>query len=132
MRDVNALRHQLARGALREAAQRELAHRERRGQREALHARRRACQQNRAVRLRKHAARGLLHRMERAERRYGDGVLDLRRIEFRDRPAHASARVIDDDLRCADARVGFGEERRHFAGIGGIDGQRDRAGFIDE
>src|SRR5580693_5296343 len=49
MRDVNALRRQFARHALRQSAQRELAHRERRRLRIALHARGRAGEQDRTT-----------------------------------------------------------------------------------
>src|SRR5260221_10677555 len=49
MRDVNALRRQFARHALGKAAQRELAHRERRRLRIALDARGSAGEQDRAV-----------------------------------------------------------------------------------
>src|SRR2546425_6797214 len=55
MRDVDTFRRQLARHALREAAQREFAHREGRRVRVALHARRGAGEENRARAARQHA-----------------------------------------------------------------------------
>ena len=66
--DVDALRRQLARHALRQPAQRELAHRERRRLRIALDARRGAGEQDRAVPARQHAPDRLLRDQEAAER----------------------------------------------------------------
>src|SRR5207249_2464775 len=87
MRDVDAFRRQLARHALRKAAQRKLAHREGRGVRVPLHARRGAGEENRARAARQHA---LCRRL--ADQKAGEGAdreraLDFLRLDLGDRPA---------------------------------------------
>ena len=79
MRHVDALRLQLARHALREPAQRELAHRERRRLRIALDAGGGAGEQDRAVLAGQHACGRLLRHQKAAKGRNRDGVGDLRR-----------------------------------------------------
>src|SRR5262249_21945186 len=64
MRDVDALRRQFARYALRQPAQRELAHREWRGLWVALHAGGGAGEQDRAMLVRQHALHRLLRHQE--------------------------------------------------------------------
>ena len=92
---------ELAGHALGEPAQRELAHGERRRLGIALHARRRAREQDGAAAARQHAARRLLRHQEAAERRHQDRFLDLGGIEVDERPAGAVARIVDDDIRRA-------------------------------
>ena len=90
---------------LRQPAQRELAHRERRGLRVALHAGGRAGEEDRARALRQHPPRGLLRHQKAAEGRDRDRFLDLGRLELDQRPAGAEARVVDDHIGRAEARL---------------------------
>jgi hypothetical protein len=85
--------------ALREAAERELAHRERRRLGVALDTGGGPGEHHAAVLLRQHALDRLLTDQEAAEGGGHQGFLDLGRIELGDRPAGAIARVVDHDLR---------------------------------
>ena len=105
MGDMDALRVKLARHALGEPAQRELAHRERRRLRIALHTGRRAGEHDRAVPVRQHAPRRLLGDQERAEGGDVERLLDFGGIEIDERPARAIARVVDHDLGRAEGAV---------------------------
>src|SRR3954464_7184638 len=92
VRDVNALRRQFARHALREAAQRELAHREGRRLSKSLHTGGRAGEQDGAVAFWQHAANRLLRHQEGTIGSDGECLLDFRRIEIDQRSAGAEAR----------------------------------------
>ena len=91
MRDVHALRRQFPRHALRQAAQRELAHREGRRVRIALHAGRRAGQQDRPRPARDHVPRRLLRHQETAIGADRDRARDVGRDRGRS-PGRAPAR----------------------------------------
>ena len=88
--DMDALRRQLARDALRQAAQGELAHRERRRELVALHAGRGAGEQDRALAAGQHAPGGLLRHEEAAERGDPQRIGHRRRIELDQRPARCA------------------------------------------
>src|SRR5207248_9914517 len=113
VRDMDVLRAELAREALREATQRELADGKGRGLGIALDARGSAGEEKRAAPALHHAL----------ERRLGDekaaiGAHDHRlehfgALEIEERSAHAVARVVDDEIR----RVDGGEERLDLRGI---------------
>ena len=81
------------------AAQRELAHRERRRLGVTLHACRSAGEQDRAVLVRQHALDRLLRHQEAAKGADRNRLLDFGGIEFDERAARAVARVVDDDVR---------------------------------
>ena len=130
MGDVDSLRREFARHALRQAAQRELAHGERRRLRVALHARRGAGEKDRTALFRDHAARRLLRDQEAAERAHRQRALDLRRVEVRDRPAHPGARVVHHDVGLAERLVHGGEELPHLGRIHHVASESARAGFL--
>src|SRR5262249_8918525 len=95
--DVDALRRELARHALGEAAQRELAHGEGRRLGIALDPRGGAGEQDRAVLLRQHAPRRLLGDEEAAIGGHRERLLHVERIELHGWTAGAGAVVVEPD-----------------------------------
>src|SRR5580704_19411644 len=91
MADMDVLRLQFAGKALREAAQRELAHRKRRRARVTLDRGAGAGEEDRAVTLLGHALRRLLGDEKPAERGDLDRLLDRRRVQIDDRAARPTA-----------------------------------------
>src|SRR3546814_20833647 len=98
MGDMDALRCQFARQALRQAAQRELAHGERGGAGVALDARRSAGEQETAAAVRDHLPGGGLRHEEAAEAGTPKRLFDLRGYDF----GHRTERAI----RSEERRVG--------------------------
>ena len=98
MGNVDSLRPELARGALRQTAQRKFPHGECGGSREALDARGRAGEQDRAVSSRQHVLSGVVRDQKAPERIRGDCSCDLRGIELGNRTADTRAGVVDHDL----------------------------------
>jgi len=129
MRDVDTFRRELAGHALRQPAQRELAHGERSRLRIALHARRGAGEQDRAVRARQHAPHRLLGDREAAERGNGHRLFHLRGIEIDDRGADAMARVVDHGLGRTDRCAHVGEQLHYLIAVGCIARKQLGAGF---
>ena len=123
MRHMDPLWVQLARHALREAAERKLAHRERRRLRVALDAGGGPGEHHAAVLLRQHALDRLLTHQEAAEGGGHQGLFDLRRIEFGDRPAGAIARIVDYDLRRTEVAVQVIEQLFHVGALAGVAGK---------
>ena len=123
MGDMDALRRQFARHALRQAAQREFAHGERRRLRIALDAGRGAGEQDGAVALRQHALGRLLRHQEAAEGADRHRLLDLVGIEFDERAARAVAGIVDDHVGRAEGRFDVGEQLRDLGALGRIAGK---------
>ncbi len=130
MRDMDALRRQLARHRLRQPAQRELAHGERRRLRIALHAGRGAGQEHRAVPMRQHAPHRRLRDQESAEGGDGNRLLDLGRIEIDQRPARAIAGIVDDDVRRGLGGVERGKHGLDVGALRGVACEGARAGVL--
>ena len=114
VRDVDPLRREFAGQALRQSAQREFAHRERRRLRVAFDARRRTRQQDRAVPLGQHPCGGLLRDQKRAERGDLQRALDVGRYQLDEWPARARAGVVDDHVRRAMLTIDVGEQSLHL------------------
>ena len=129
MRDMDALRRQFARHALRQPAQRELAHRERRRLRIALDAGGRPGEQDRAMLVRQHSLGRLLRHQKAAEGADRDRLRDIRRHEVGEGAAGASAGVIDDDIRRADLALDQPEQPFDFLRIGGVAGKGPAPGL---
>ena len=130
MRHVDALRLQLARHRLREPAQRELAHREGRGLRIALHARRGAGEEDRAEALREACAAPPAAPTRKPPKALTASVATSAGIEIDKRPAHPAAGVVDDDVGRAEiAAPTIGEKARDLIGVGGVAGKGARAGL---
>jgi hypothetical protein len=121
MRDMDALRPELARGALGEAAQGELAHGEGRRQREALDAGGGAGQQDGAAAMRQHAFHRLLRHQEGAVGGDRERLRHRGRIKLGDRSAQPAAGIVDDDVGLADLGVRRLEQAGDGGRIGGID-----------
>ena len=98
MCDVHAVRGEFARHALRQATQRELAHRKGAGLRIALHRGGSTGEQDRAGLLRHHQARRLLTDKESAKSADGDGVRHLLRHQGCDRPARPCRGVVNHNV----------------------------------
>src|SRR5689334_5363907 len=98
MRDMDVLRCELARHALRQAAQPEFPHREGGREREAFDAGRSAREKDRAVAGFQHQPRGLLADEEAAIAADHDRVLHLVGLELGDRAARPPARVVDNEI----------------------------------
>ena len=130
MGHVNALRLEFAGHALREPAQGELAHREGRRLRIALHARGRSGEEDHAFAFRQHPAGSLLRHQEAAECRHRQCLFDLRGNEFGEGPAGPIARVVDDGVRVAERCGYIGIEPRDRIGFGGVTGKGLRAGLL--
>ena len=88
--------------------------------------------QDSALAGRDHALGCLLYRIEGAQRRYGDGPLDLRGIEFREGAAHAAAGVVNHQFRRPDPRIRFGEEPLDLRGLCGVYRKRNCTRLIDQ
>src|SRR5262249_6501953 len=129
---VDALRRKLARHALGEAAQRELAHGEGRRLGIALDPRGGAGEQDRAVLLRQHAPCRLLGDEEAAIGGHRERLLHVERIELDERTAGAEACVVDHDVGRAAGRVEIGEQLLDLAALARVAGERPRAGLLDE
>src|SRR5262249_18336530 len=106
--DVDALRRELARHALGETAQRELAHGEGCRLGIALDPRGGAGEQDCAVLLRQHAPRRLLGDEEAAIGGDGERFLNVERIELDERTAGAKTRVVDHDVGRAEGSIEIG------------------------
>src|SRR4051812_28761041 len=132
MRDVNALRRQLARHALRKAAQRELAHRERRRLRVALDAGRGAGEQDRAMLVRQHALRRLLCHQEAPESGHRHRLSNFCRHEIDEFSAGPAARVVDHEIGRADFALDQAEQSLDLFRIGGVTGIGASAGLVAE
>src|SRR5204863_4621433 len=130
MRDVDALRRQLARHALREAAQREFAHREGRRIRVALHARRGAGEENRARAAPQHAPCRRLADEKSSEGADRQRALDFLRLDPGNRPARAVARVVDDQVGHAPLLLHGCKSRVDLRRVGGIAAQSERRGLL--
>ena len=130
--DVNALRRKLARHALGQPAQRELAHRERRRLRITLHARRRAGEQDRAVLVRQHSPRRLLGDEERTEGGDVERLLDVGGIEIDERAASAEARIVDHDVGRSEGAVDIGEQLVDLRALARVAVERPRPGFLHQ
>ena len=102
MGDVDVLRRQLPRHALRQPAQAELAHGEGGGVGVALDAGRGAGELDRAAAARQHAPRRRLPHQEAAIAGDHQRLLHRRRVELGDRPLDAEARVVDDEVGHAE------------------------------
>ena len=126
---MDALRRQLARHALREAAQREFAHREGRGQRISLDARRGAGEEHRTMTLWKHAGDRLARHQEPAIGADHERSLDLGRNQFGDRAAGAGAGIVDDDIGRAGRASTAVNMLRHLVRVGGVAGESLCAGL---
>ena len=133
MRDVDALGLQLARHRLRQPAQRELAHGERRRLGIALHAGRGAGEEDRAAR------RGFTMRRaascptrKPAEGRHLERLCHLFRIEIQERPARAIAGVVEHHVEVAERAVHLGEQLRHALGLRRIRLDGERVGLLRE
>src|SRR5258705_4787395 len=123
VRDMDPLRMQLPRHALREAAERELAHGERCRLRVALDAGRGPDERDATMLLRQHALDRLLTDQEAAEGRGHQGFLDLGRIELGDRPAGPIARIVDHDLRCTERAIQVIEQFLYVSTLAGVAGK---------
>ena len=99
MRDVDGLRRELARHALRHPAQRELAHREGCGLGIAFDAGRSAGEKDRAGAFSEHTLHRALSDEEGTEGAYHQRPMDFVRIERREGTSGAGAGVIDHDVR---------------------------------
>src|SRR5580704_11322412 len=130
MRDMDALRRQFARHALRQAAQRELAHRKRRRLRIALDAGGGAGEQDRAVFRRQHSLDRLLRHQEAAEGADADGVCDFRRYQVGKGAARPRAGVIDHDVGGADLALHQPEQALDLFWLGGVAGKGAGAGLV--
>src|SRR3954447_11695143 len=122
MRDMDALRRQFARHALRQPAQCEFAHRERCGLRIALDAGRSAGEQDRAVLVRQHAPGRLLPHQEAAIGTDRNGVRHVGRNEIDERPARAAAGVVDDQVGRADLAFDQAEQALDLIRVCGVAG----------
>jgi len=112
------------------AAQRELAHRERRRLRVALDASRSAGEQDCTAPFRQHAASRLLRNEERAVRRDAHRLLHGRRVDIDERCAHTPAGVVDHHLRRrAEVPSRRIEKRGHRRGIGRVTSQHAGTGL---
>ena len=118
--DMDALGGELTRHALRQPAQRKLAHRERRRLWIAFYARRGAGEQHRAMPARQHPPYRLLTDQERTEGACRQCALDLRRLQIDERPAGAGGRVVDHDIGDADPTLDRAEQPLDLFGISGI------------
>ena len=132
MGDVKALRLQLPRHALGQAAQAELAHREGCRLRIALHARRGAGELDRAAAARQHQLRCLLADQKTAIAGDEQRLAHLLPVEAGKRAALAVARIVDHQVGHAvvgDRRV---EQRIHGSAVDGVAYARRRAGLGDQ
>src|SRR5271155_5593500 len=102
---MDALWPQLARGALREPAQGEFAHRESCGKRVALDAGARAGQQDGAMALRDHTPGGLLDDQKATKGRYFHGLPHRLRIDLSDWAGCPRAGVVEDDIGRSKPRL---------------------------
>src|SRR6476620_823071 len=102
MRDMNALRRQFARHALRQSAQREFAHRERRRLRIALDAGGCAGEQDRAMFVGQHPFCRLLRHQEAAEGADGHRLVHICGDQSDEDTARPAAGVVDDYIRRCD------------------------------
>jgi len=126
---MDALRRQLARHALSEAAQCKFAHRKRCRQRIALDACRGAGEEDRAAPLRKHSRRRLSRHEKPAIGADHDGSLDLGRHQLGHRTAGSGTGIVDDHIRRAGRRLHRREHLRHLAEVGCVASERLRAGL---
>ncbi len=117
VRDMDALRRQFARHALRQPAQRELAHGERRRLGVALDAGRGAGEQDGAVPVRQHALDRLLRHQEAAEGADRDGLRHIGSRKFHEGAARPAAGIVDHHVGCADVALDRFEQRATSSGL---------------
>jgi len=132
MGDVYALRSQLARRALRQAAQSKLAHRERRRVRIPLDAGAGAGQQDRAAAMGNHAPGSLLDSEKAAKCRDPDRFAHSFRVELGNRTMPAGAGVVVHDIGFAEPLIRLGEQAGHRSRIRRVDGKGLRTYFCGE
>src|SRR5512143_2667437 len=120
MGDMDVLGRQLARHALCQPPQRELAHREGRRLGVALHAGRSAGEEDAAMALLQHAPGGGLRHEEAAIGGDHDRLLDLHRIQLDEGAPGAPARIVDDQIDPAQFLVDRVEQGRDILAPAGI------------
>ena len=121
-----------ARGALRQTAQRKLAHGKSGRMRKALDAGRGAGQENRPASPRQHAFRGLLCDQEAAECRDCEGPLHGARIEFGEWALDTRRGVVDHDVGLVHAIADLLEQVRDGFRIGRIGAECQGAGSLNQ
>src|SRR5438045_3772916 len=129
MGDVNVLGREFACHGLGKSTKGKLTHREGCRLSVALDARGCAREQDRAGSLSEHASHGLLSDQESSEGAHAESACDLRGVEFDQRAAQPSTRVIDNDVGRDDAAFHFLEEARHLIGVDDIAGESLRPGL---
>src|SRR5713101_2888099 len=129
MGDMDVLRRELARHALREAAQSKLAHREGSGIDITLDARRGAGEQDRAAAAAQHLPSRRLPDEKAAITADHERFLDFDWVKLDERAARAVARVENDNVGGGEVARDGAEERVDIAALAGIAAIGARADF---